>query len=201
MHNDQRDKISDKSNAADEGSRENNWIEASDADAGKGNDGSGNAERDDGERRLQVTTTPSSDDSDNRGDVSPAHWQGEPLPDGHDKQTQEVGFDQRGAGRASQYGRAGDYGERHQKQERRPPRGETRPDKDLLDAVHDAYQDSRLDIGAVKVIVDKGVVHLSGHVARDDDKYALERLAANCPGTIAVQNQIEVGDSPDDSIA
>lgn len=51
-----------------------------------------------------------SDSPANRGDLSPSHWQGEPLPHGHEEQTQDIGFDQRHAGRAKQrqYGRAGD---------------------------------------------------------------------------------------------
>lgn len=140
------------------------------------------------------------DERDNRDTLSPAHWQGEPLPKGHDKQTQDVGFDQRGAGRARQYGRAGAHGQRHNEQERRPARGQVPPDDSLRHAVLDAFGQSGVDLGAVVITVNDGAVQLDGHVATRDEKYLLERMAAKCPGIITVDNRLEVA-SPSSSDA
>lgn len=131
-------------------------------------------------------------DTANRGSVSPAHWQGEPVPHGTGKRTQDIGFDRRGAGEASQYGRAGVYGQHYRKQQRLPPRGQTRPDAALLEDVRDVFVQSGLNAANVTVSVDRGVVQLDGSVEHHDEKYAFERLAANCHGTIAVSNRLEL---------
>lgn len=139
-----------------------------------------------------------SEGSENRDTLSPSHWQGEPLPKGHEDQTQDVGFDQRGAGRARQYGRAGAYGQHHNEQERRPARGDVRPDDSLRDALHDAFGQSGVDLDAVVITVNSGVVQLKGQVADRDEKYLLERLAAKCSGIVSVKNQLEFGSSSSD---
>lgn len=131
------------------------------------------------------------DNRNNRSSTSPAHWQGEPLPRDARNQTQEIGFDERGAGRASQYGRAGTYGKAHQQRESRPQRGETVPDDVLLKNVQDAFHQSGLNIADVLIHVEKGVVRLKGYVQDPQDQYALERFAVNCEGTVTVENQLE----------
>lgn len=132
------------------------------------------------------------DDRNNRSSTSPAHWQGEPLPQNARNPTQDIGFDQRGAGRSQQFGRAGDYGEAHEHRERRPQRGERQPDDFLLEHVWDVFKQSGLDVRDVMVRVQKGVVVLEGHIEGEDDRYVLERLAANCRGTVAVENRLDV---------
>src|SRR5690554_4797433 len=106
-----------------------------------------------------------SDGNENRDTLSPSHWQGEPLPKGGDDQTQDIGFDQRGAGRARQYGRAGSYGKHYNEQERRPTRGDVPPDDSLRDALVDAFDRSGVNLDAVIIAVNSGVVQLEGQVA------------------------------------
>ena len=129
------------------------------------------------------------------GGTRPAHWQGEAVPYGGEQHPRDMTFDQRGAGTARQYGQAGAYGQHYNEQERRPPRGYARSDDSLLDEVCDALSRSRVDISEVMVRVDNGVVCLDGSVGRRNDKYELEYLAANCPGTVDVQNQLRVAPS------
>lgn len=146
----------------------------------------------DGQKEKPARRQSSVEDSrKNRGSVSPAHWQGEPLPDNSNKSTQEIGFDKRGAGSARQYGRAGDYGQANNEQESRPPRGPKQPDDELLNDVLDVFRQSGLNATDVEVSVNKGVVHLSGIVEDQADKYAFERLAISCRGAVAVENQLE----------
>lgn len=149
----------------------------------------------DNEPNKQGTDVAPSEGAENRDTLSPAHWQGEPLPQGQDDQTQDVGFDQRGAGRARQYGRAGAHGQRHNEEERRPPRGQVPPDDSLRHDVQEAFGQSGVDMNAVTVQVDDGIVKLTGHVLNRDEKYLLERLAAKCPGIIKVENRLEVAPS------
>src|SRR5690606_29797942 len=58
-------------------------------------------------------------DRDNRRGASPAHWQGQPVPNKTAQPTRDVGIDERGAGTARQYGRAGDLGKKKNDQEER----------------------------------------------------------------------------------
>lgn len=150
-------------------------------------------------RRQPPAAEPS--DKDNVGGQSPAHWQGEPLPTGEGGQTQDVGFDRRGAGRARQYGRAGAHGQRYNEQERRPPRGQTPPGDVLLDAVLDVFRQTGVDISRVAVKVDDGVIHLDGSVADLDEKNLLEQMAAKCPGVIEVKSNLDPAPSPSDDAA
>lgn len=140
-----------------------------------------------------------SEGSESRDTLSPSHWQGEPLPKGDDDQTQDVGFDQRGAGRARQYGRAGAYGKHHNEQERRPTRGDVPPDDSLRDALVDAFDRSGVNLDAVIIAVNSGVVQLEGQVADRDEKYLLERLAAKISGIVSVKNRLEFGSSSPDN--
>ena len=149
----------------------------------------------DNEQNKQGTDVAPSEGAENRDTLSPAHWQGEPLPQAQEGQTQDVGFDQRGAGRARQFGRAGTHGQRHNEQERRPARGQVPPDDSLRHDVQEAFGQSGVDMDAVAVHVDDGIVQLTGHVANRDEKYLLERMAAKCPGIIKVDNRLEVAAS------
>lgn len=135
------------------------------------------------------------EESEKAGQTSPAHWQGEPVPHGHEQRTQDIGFDQRGAGRARQYGRAGALGKKHNDQERRPTRGPARPDPGVLEGVRNALDRSAADTSGVSVTVSEGVVRLSGRVNNYDDKVDLEQRVANCSGVVQVLNQLEP-DSP-----
>lgn len=132
------------------------------------------------------------DDHNNRSSNSPAHWQGEPLPDADNTKTQDVGFDRRGSGRSRQYGRAGDYGEVHDEREERPQRGGREPDDFLIEHVRDVFRQSGLNVADVVVRVHQGVVSLDGYIDEADDRYVLERLAGNCRGTVAVENHLEI---------
>lgn len=132
------------------------------------------------------------DDRENRSSNSPAHWQGEPLPDREKGRTQDVGFDQRGSGRSQQYGRAGDYGEVYDDREERPQRGSRQPDDFLFEHVWDVFRQSGLNVAEVVVRVHQGTVSLNGYIDEADDRYVLERLAGNCRGTVAVENHLEI---------
>src|SRR5690625_2321341 len=129
------------------------------------------------------------DSTENRSSTSPAHWQGEPLPRGSEKKTQDIGFDQRGSGRSQQYGRAGDYGDVYEERERRPQRGGRQPDDYLYEHVQDVFNQSGLNVSDVVVHVNNGVVTLEGSIDADDS-YVLERLAVNCRGTVRVENKL-----------
>src|SRR5690625_3227910 len=63
------------------------------------------------------------DNPENPRSISPAHWQGQPVPTSSNTQTSQPGFDRRGAGTARQFGRAGDYGQQKNQDEQRPQRG------------------------------------------------------------------------------
>lgn len=126
------------------------------------------------------------------GGTRPAHWQGETLPYGREQDPRTMTFDQRGYGTGKQYGEAGEFGQSYNKRERRPPRGYARSDDSLLDDVCDALSRSRVNVSDIMVAVEGGIVKLNGSVGRRDDKFLLEYLAANCPGTVDVENQLQV---------
>lgn len=137
------------------------------------------------------------DDDNNRSSNSPAHWQGQPLPEGGKAQTQDIGFDQRGSGRGQQYGRAGGYGESYEERDKRPQRGGRQPDDFLLEHVMDVFRQSGLNVADVVVRVRSGVVSLDGYIDEADDRYVLERLAVNCRGTVSVENRLERRTAPE----
>lgn len=132
-----------------------------------------------------------SDDRNNRSGISPAHWQGQPVPDNNEQYTQDVGFDRRGSGTARQFGRAGTYGARKNKQEQRPPRGPVLPDAMILGDVRAVLERSGLNIEGIMVSVHGGEVVLDGRVDVFNDKLAAEQVVANCRGVRRVRNQLE----------
>lgn len=133
-----------------------------------------------------------SNDRENRRGVSPAHWQGQPVPDKTAQPTRNVGIDKRGAGTARQYGRAGDLGKKNNDQEERPPRGATLPDAEVLDHVKAELQLSGVDVRGVMVAVHAGEVVLDGEVPTQDDKLTLEQRLAHCRGVVTVRNQLTI---------
>ena len=131
-------------------------------------------------------------DRDNRRGASPAHWQGQPVPNKTAQPTRDVGIDERGAGTARQYGRAGDLGEQKNEQEDRPPRGATLPDAEVLGHVRAELELSGVDVKGVMVAVHAGEVVLDGEVPTQDDKLTLEQRLAHCRGVVTVRNQLTI---------
>lgn len=131
------------------------------------------------------------DNPENPRSISPAHWQGQPVPTSSDTQTSQPGFDRRGAGTARQFGRAGDYGQQKNQDEQRPQRGAIMPDSRVLDAARDVLEHSGINVINVELSVHAGEVTVQGTVDNRDDKLAVERLLANAPGVVSVRNQLD----------